>query len=200
VEPAESPAGQPILNILGPKVALGPQRRDLLSLYQTWINDFEVGRSLGHGLRPVTLESEQVWFDTVNRGERDVVFTIYERASLRPIGNTGLHQIDHENGTAEFGIMIGEKSCWGRGYGTEATRLMLDYAFTALGLHNILLRVFSFNRRGLNAYRRAGFREIGRRREGIRRGQRYHDVIYMDCLAAEFESPLLERLLGPEPA
>jgi diamine N-acetyltransferase len=198
VESAEPGADRPILNILGPKVALGPQRRDLLSLYQRWINDFEVSRSLGHGLRPATYEDEQIWYDTVHRGDQDVVFTIYERASLRPIGNSGLHQVDRDNGTAEFGIMIGEKDCWGRGYGTEATRLMLDYGFTVLGLHNILLRVYTFNRRGINAYRRAGFQEIGRRRQAIRRGRQRYDVIYMDCLADDFESPLLERVLGPE--
>ncbi len=81
----------------------------------------------------------------------------------------------------------------GKGYGTESTRLMLDYGFNALGLHNIMLEVYSNNERGIHAYRRAGFREIGRRREVFERGGRLHDVVYMDCLATEFESPFLRR-------
>ena len=97
--------------------------------------------------------------------------------------------------SSEFGLLIGEKECWGKGYGTETTRLMLDYGFTCLNLHNIMLRAYSFNERGLRAYRRAGFQEIGRRREAIRLAGRVHDEVLMDCLATEFESPLLLQLL-----
>jgi RimJ/RimL family protein N-acetyltransferase len=56
------------------------------------------------------------------------MFTIYERETLRPIGNTALHGVDHRNRSASFGIMIGEPECRGKGLGTETTRLMLDYA------------------------------------------------------------------------
>ena len=185
----------PIVNIEGDKVALGPHRRDLLPLYQRWINDFEVTRTLGVDMRPMTWEAEEAWYDRASRGERDVLFTIYERATMRAIGNTGLHEIDHHHRTATFGILIGEKDCWGKGYGTETARLMLDYAFTALSLHNILLTVASYNERGIRAYLRAGFREIGRRRESRRMGGQASDTIYMDCLATEFESPVLRRLL-----
>ncbi len=75
---------------------------------------------------------------------------------------------------------------------------MIDYAFTVLGLHNVLLTVFSFNERGIRAYRRAGFKEIGRRREARRLAGCAYDVVYMDCLASEFESPVLRRLISPE--
>jgi RimJ/RimL family protein N-acetyltransferase len=186
---------QPIVNIWGEKVALGPHRRELLPLYQRWINDFEVTRTLAATLRPMSWESEVAWYERIATSERDVVFTIYERASLRPVGSTGLHAIDHVNRTADFGIMIGEKDCWGQGYGTEAARLMLDYGFTGLGLHNILLRVYSFNERGIRAYTRAGFRVIGRRREAHHLGGRAYDVVLMDCIATEFESPVLRTLL-----
>jgi RimJ/RimL family protein N-acetyltransferase len=91
--------------------------------------------------------------------------------------------------------MIGERDCWGRGYGTEVARLMLDYAFTALGLHNVQLRAYAFNQRGLGAYRRAGFKEFGRRREARRLGSRRYDIVHMDCLASEFESPVLREIV-----
>jgi Acetyltransferase (GNAT) domain len=73
---------------------------------------------------PLTSEKEQEWYD---------------RETLRPIGNTGPRSVDHRNRTATFGILIGEPECGGKGYGTESTRLMLDYAFTVLGLHNVML-------------------------------------------------------------
>lgn len=71
----------------------------------------------------------------------------------------------------------------------------MDYGFNALGLHNILLTVHSYNERGRRAYRRAGFREIGRRREVIDRGGRLHDLVYMDCLATEFQGSVVRSLL-----
>ncbi len=188
---------RPILNLIGEKVALGPIRRDLVALYQRWINDFAVVRTLAvRAMRPMTAEGELAWYDRQATSEDDVTFTIYEYASLRPIGSTGLHQVDHYNRSATFGIVIGEKDCWGKGYGTEATRLVLDYAFTGLGLHNVMLQVFAKNERGMRAYRRAGFREIGRRRQARRRMGEPEDIVLMDCLATEFESPVLRRVLN----
>jgi len=179
---------QPILCIVGEKVALGPLRRELLPLYQRWLNDFEVTRTTGRGGQPVTFEAEQAWYEQIGRTDADVVFTVYERATMRPIGNTGLHQIDHRHRTAEFGIVIGERDCWSKGYGTEVTRLLLRYGFQALDLHNIVLRVHSDNEGGIRAYTRAGFKLVGRRRQAHRRDGRAYDVIYMDCLATEFDS------------
>src|SRR5205807_2139134 len=133
MEPTQQPQDQPLINISGEKIALGPARRDLLPLYQRWINDFEVIRTLGARLRPMTWEAEEAWYEETSKS--DTLFTIYERATMRPIGNTGLHDIDHLHRTAEFGILIGEKECWGKGYGTETTRLMLDYGFNGPRLH-----------------------------------------------------------------
>jgi RimJ/RimL family protein N-acetyltransferase len=186
---------EPIVNIVGDKVALGPRRRDLLPLYLKWINDFEVVRNLGIALRPMTWEDEEAWYERTSKNESSVNFTVYECATLRPIGNTGLFSIDHVNRTAEFGILIGEKDCWGKGYGTETTSLVLDYGFTALGLHNIMLRVMSYNQRGIRAYTRVGFKEIGRLRQAKRLGDRAYDVVLMDCLATEFSGTAVRRLL-----
>jgi RimJ/RimL family protein N-acetyltransferase len=145
---ASENAVRPILNIEGDLVALGPLRRDLLPLYQRWINDLGTMRTLGLAPLPMTSEKEQDWYDRQSKAEDDVPFTIYERETLRPIGNTGLYGLDHRDRSATFGILIGESECRSKGYGTETTRLMLDYAFTALGLHNVMLTVFEFNPAG----------------------------------------------------
>jgi len=185
-------ADEPILlNITGEKVALGPHRRDLLPTYQRWINDFEVRVNLGGQVGPMTREAEEAWYEGVAKASSSVPFTVYEAETLRPIGTTALHNVDHFHRTAEFGIMIGEKDCWSRGYGTETTRLMLHYGFADLNLHNIMLRVFSTNARALRAYARAGFQECGRRRECLRVGGAACDEIFMDCLAGEFLPPRL---------
>ncbi len=189
---------QPIVNIVGDLVALGPIRRDLIPTYQRWFNQFEMVRNLAHPPRPMTLEMETGWYDSAANAASVAHFTIYERATWKPIGNVGLGSIDYRNGTADFGIFIGELDCRGKGYGTEATRLTLDYAFTALGLRNVMLTVFAFNLAGIRAYEKAGFREMGRRRAAARVGRQHLDIVYMDCVATEFESPVLVDILKPD--
>ena len=188
----------PIVNIVGDLVALGPLRRDLIPVYQRWVNDLTTVRTLGLPPRPMTMEAETAWYESQAVATGEAGFTIYERATWRPVGNTGLHGIDHRNRTAVFGILIGEADRRGKGYGTETTRLMLDYAFTALGLHSVMLTCFEFNLAGQRAYRKAGFKEFGRRRECRWMGGRLWDEIYMDCLASEFESPVLGRVFVPD--
>ena len=196
---------RPILNIEGELVALGPIRRDLIPTYQRWMNDFDTIRTLALPPGPMTLEAETAWFERQAIANDPILFTIYERSppppsgqGWRPIGNADLRNIDWRHRTAEFGIAIGEPTARGKGYGTEATRLMLDYAFTALGLNNVLLHVYEFNHAGRRAYEKAGFREFGRQREARWFGGRRWDVIYMDCLAADFVSPVLAKVFVPD--
>ncbi|HET7093865.1 MAG TPA: GNAT family protein [Thermomicrobiales bacterium] len=186
----ETPAEAPLINIVGERVALGPLRRDLLPLYARWINDFAVTRTMLFPPGPMTLDAETAWYDGAATGEARS-FTIYQRDGWRPIGTLDLRDIDHRNRTAEFGIMIGEGDARGKGFGTEATRLALDYAFTALGLNNVMLTVYEFNHAGRRAYEKAGFRLIGRRRQARRHLGRSWDVLFYDCLASEFDSPVL---------
>jgi RimJ/RimL family protein N-acetyltransferase len=100
---------------------------------------------------------------------------------------------------AEVGILIGEPDARGRGYGTEAMRLLVDYAFTAAGMHSVMLWVYEFNPAARRCYEKVGFREVGRRRESRWYNDRYWDEIAMDILATEFESPVLRALLEPDP-
>ena len=89
-----------ILTIEGEHVALGPLRRELIPLYQRWMNNLGTMRTLDLTPYPITMEKEQDWYERVSRAESDVSFTIYERETLRPIGNTGLHEVDYRNRTA----------------------------------------------------------------------------------------------------
>ena len=188
----------PIINIVGRLVALGPIRQDLVPTYTRWMNDFAMLRTLGQPVRPMTQEREQGWYDGATRADDMFTFTIYERATGVPIGNTSLMSVDWRNRTAEYGILIGEADARGKGFGTEATSLMLDFAFTALGLHSVYLRVFEYNLGGQRAYARAGFQEVGRRRESHLMGGRRWDTIYMDALASEFTSPVLGEIFLPD--
>ena len=168
--------------------------------FQRWYADPEIARLLRHDLRPLTYVQSLVYFDTViiPSSARGLTCAIHDRATDELIGTTGLTEVDvHGDGTCYFRILIGDSRFWNRGYGTEATRLILDYAFNVLSLHNVMLRVFSYNERAIRAYRRVGFREIGRRRQAQRIGMQVYDVVLMDCLATEFGASTLRPLLPP---
>jgi RimJ/RimL family protein N-acetyltransferase len=183
---------------VGELIALGPLRRDLLPDYQRWINDLATAQRIGLQPRPMTTEQEAAWYEENATASDWITFTIYERSTWRAIGSCALVRVDHQHGTAEIVMMIGEPEARGKGYGTEAVRLLLDYAFTALGLHNVMLSVDADNPAARRAYEKAGFKEMGRRRQAIRTAGWRSDEIYMDCLAAEFTSPVLASLIYPD--
>jgi diamine N-acetyltransferase len=187
---------EPIVNIRGERVALGPLHRGLLPRIERWDNEFQTVDLGGDDPRPRSAESIAAMWEPLLRGEREdwIGFAIYALPDLRPIGIANIRDFSNPHGTAEFGITIGDASDRGQGFGTEATRLLLDYAFTVLGVHNIWLDTPAYNAGAIRAYEKAGFREIGRRR-GARTlaGTRY-DVVLMDCLADEFIPPAMRVL------
>lgn len=189
---------RPIVNVVGQRVALGPLAREHLALHARWGNDPTTQRSAGDRVGPRTAEALEAWFDgrVATAGEQ-VWFTVYATAGWAPVGFTCLRDIDHAARSAEFGVTIAPERR-DAGYGTEATLLTLDYGFTALGLHNIMLTVAEFSARGRRAYARAGFRECGRRRQVWPMGGRLWDEIFMECLSTEFESPGLGKLFAPD--
>lgn len=189
----------PIVNILGNLVALGPVSRDLIPRFQRWINGFGSQVRVGFPAPgPVTAEFEEGWYESISTGSDRNTFVIRERETMAAIGSTALHGVDMRHRNATFGIMIGDPDARGKGYGTETARLMLDYGFTVLGLHSINLTVAGFNIAGQKAYANAGFKECGRIRERIRFGGQWWDQILMDCLAHEFESPVLAKAIVPD--
>jgi diamine N-acetyltransferase len=198
VEPPHQPpvptAEPPQLLISGSRAALGPLRRDLLPVYARWGNDPEVARGLGN-VRVNTEES--LWsgfYERVFGGdERQVHFTIYDQEDLASVGRSALIGIDHRRGIATFGIWLGERR--GQGLGTDATRLVLEWGFTVLGLYNIDLTVLAWNTPAIRAYAKAGFREIGRRRGAVVSMGRRFDEVHMDAIAPEFTGMALAHLI-----
>jgi diamine N-acetyltransferase len=184
--------GAPALLLSGDRAALGPLRRDLIGTYQRWLTSVEVMRGLGKR-SVMTVDGEQGWYEQATRDHGANHFTVYDLDDLAPVGTCSLIHIDHSNGTATFGIFIGERR--GTGLGSDAARLTLDWAFTMLGLHNVMLNVFSWNERALRAYARAGFKEVGRRRGAVvTLGRRFDDVI-MDAIASEFTGSVLAPMV-----
>jgi ribosomal-protein-alanine N-acetyltransferase len=172
--------------LIGETIYLRPLELDDLDRCQTWLNDPEVRRFLSP-IRPLDQIAEKAFLEELHKKSETIILAIVLKDGDRHIGNTGLHHIDEVNRAAEFGIAIGEKDCWQRGYGTEVTRLVLDYGFNTLNLHRIYLRVHGNNPRGLATYQKAGFRQEGLMRQALFRDGEYHDVIFMGLLREEFQ-------------
>jgi len=186
------------LIVRGQLVGLGPVRRDLAALYQRWFNDLRVTRTLAWSYRPLSREAAESFLDAAfPLAGTDVSFVVYELTTLKPIGGVSLNDVDRARGTADFALVIGEPDAWGKGCGTEATRLTLAYAFDVLGLYNVHLVVYANNPRGVRAYERAGFRRIGVRRGAHRLGRERFDEIHMDAVADDFPPSDLHALLHP---
>lgn len=178
---------QPVLNMRGQEVGLGPLSPELMPVYQRWLNDFELLSLLDRRFRPLTSDWIRTWYDRQSRATGDsLVFTIWDISSNTPIGNAALQDIDARSRTAEFGIFIAELSFRGKGRGTEATRMMLDFAFDTLALENIMLRVYDHNARAIAVYERVGFKVLGRRRGANRRHGSAADVILMDIVRGDY--------------
>ncbi len=178
--------------LVGKKCYLSPFNPEDAERYAAWLNDMEVVQNLTLVQKVISLAAEREKLEELSRKGHH--YAIVESASDEPIGGCGFVNLDPVDATAEVGIFIGDKERWGRGYGEEALRLLLDYGFNILNLRNIMLRVASFNLRAQRCYRKLGFREIGRRRKARLIHGRSHDVVYMDILAEEFSASSLPPL------
>lgn len=159
-----------------------------------WFSDPEVFHYLGR-TAGVTFAEEERWFREYARAPDEQMFAI--EVEGRHVGNVGLHKVDRGHRKAELGILIGESSFWSKGYGTEAIRMLLAYAFRVLGLNQVSLKVLEYNHRAIRAYAKVGFVREGVVREDVYKDGRSFDVVRMGILAREFEAADRAAPLGP---
>jgi RimJ/RimL family protein N-acetyltransferase len=172
--------------LAGRRVVLRRHRAENLAQVMRWYRDPELARLTRYQLRPMSSEEIERFFVSRLLSGDGIAYAIHEAATDRHIGVTTFSALDADNGSVLFHITIGEHDAWGRGYGTEATELMLGHAFERLGLHRVGLSVFEFNERAIRAYQKAGFQVEGRLREAIARDGRFWDELQMGVLRDEW--------------
>jgi RimJ/RimL family protein N-acetyltransferase len=173
----------------GEKVLLRALARDDLERLWEFNNDLEVELAGGGDPpMPQSLERLQADFDreTAKGGRNDATFAIDVGGQF--IGVCGLSNFNPTAQTCELGIGIGDKAYWGQGYGREAVRLLLEYAFRYRNFRKIWLWVHAANDRAIHAYQAAGFVVEGRLRQHVWSNGRYDDVVYMGVLREEWEA------------
>jgi RimJ/RimL family protein N-acetyltransferase len=171
----------------GEKVLLRAMRREDLERLCQFNNDVEV-ELMGGGDPPIpqSLVRLQAEFDAnVGKGGRDGTAFAIEADGLY-IGGCALFNFDQVARRCELGITIGDKNYWGRGYGRDAIRTLIEYGFRHHNLHRICLTVNSTNPRAIGAYRRCGFVEEGRLRAHMWNNGQYIDLVQMGILRDEW--------------
>ncbi|HZG96501.1 MAG TPA: GNAT family protein [Mycobacteriales bacterium] len=154
----------------------------------TWINDPDVTEHLAVRY-PMSLANEVDWVETnktVNYG--NAVFAVETIAEGRHIGGVDIRTgSGPENRKGELGLMVGDKSVWGGGYGTDLVRTACRFGFDEMNLNRVELWVHGSNERAIGVYERVGFVREGAARQGwYKRGQ-YHDLVLMGLLRDEFK-------------
>ena len=167
----------------GERVRLRPVRDEDLHQFQRWLNDADILRWLTLPKGP-TMGEELQWWEAEQRNPEDIVWAI-EMLDGRLLGDLALRP-NPLGRWADLGIFIGEKAFWSRGYGADAIRTILRYAFLAMRLNRVSLTTDELNARALRCYEKCGFV-----REGLLRQQRlvdgqFHNAVLMGILREEF--------------
>lgn len=171
------------------KVRLRAAQQSDVDDFVRWFNDPTMQRFLGQVVQPISREQEQHWFDlALSPGPGVYHFQIDAIDGPEPlhIGGCALFKTDWRNANAEMGIQIGEHDYWGKGYGTAAHELLLEFGFGELNLHRIYLRFYDFNERGRKSYEKLGYKPEATLRQALYREGAYHNVHYMGLLKREW--------------
>jgi len=159
--------------------------------FSTWDRDSEFRRLLDDE-PPCLWSTKKIkeWFekDHQEKEEQGFQFLIRTLQDDHLIGFIGLWGISWSHGDAEVGIGIGDRQSWGKGYGTDAMRVILRYGFTELNLRRITLGVFDYNPRAIRSYEKAGFTLEGHLRKALYRDGSRADIVFMGILREEWQA------------
>lgn len=167
------------------RILLRPLEEGDLERTRGWVNDPEVARLVNRVL-PVCATEHREWYRRVLADERQVIFAVEILAEGTHIGNCGLKGIDPRVRKAELWMYLGDKSAWGKGYGTETCRALCRYGFERLNLHRIHLYTPVYNGRAVALYEKIGFVREGLLRQDVFQDGQHQDAVLMGMLRHEF--------------
>jgi len=159
-----------------------------IETYYTWRNDVSINIYDQNGFNsPIAIEKVEPWCEAIIMQNDGYTFFIKDEVKDVYIGMCALFRIDSKNRNCELAIMIGDKSYWGKGIGTEVMNQLLDWGFNSLNLHKIFLNVFSSNPRAIRLYEKVGFKFEGSRKEELYRNGKYEDILRYGFFARDYK-------------
>lgn len=175
--------------LTGTRIILREYRKEDLVYIRRWVNDYDITKYLSNlFLYPHTMHDTESFLNAMIEGKTNMKgFVIADKDTEEYIGQIDLIKIDWPNRIASIGIVIGTKENLGKGYGTEAIKVLQEFAFNKLNLHKLELEVRAYNERAITCYEKCGFIEEGRLRENFYVDGKYTDTIRMGILKREWE-------------
>ena len=171
----------------GLKVRLREYRKEDIPLRLAYLNDPEMICSLTPDIPyPMTLHEEEKWFESLTAVSDTYKFAIETLENKLFIGGCSINGVDWKNSVATMGIFIGSKNHLGRGYASDALRVLIEFIFLQMGINKIRLTVYSYNESALRCYEKCGFKVEGVLRQEIFKDGKYYDKIAMGLLKQEF--------------
>ena len=175
--------------IMGTDITLRRLTRDDLPHIRRWLDDSETRALIGATV-PMSEEGAAKWFERVDSDPSRVWYVIVDDEDDSVIGEAGLLRLFPEWRTTDMTVIVGEKERRGKGHGSEAGRLLLDFAFNYLGLHRVAIGVVGFNEAALSFWRKLGFQEEGVQRDGYFHAGEFHDFVMMSVLEDDWRKQL----------
>ncbi len=163
-----------------------------------WYGDPDIARLLRHDLKPLSSRQASSYFSNIilPLSDRGHCWAVHRRDTGQLIGTAAVTNVSTRARTCLFRIVLGEKDVWGKGLGTEATRLVAAEVFTTLPVDRIKLEVFAHNQRARRAYEHVGFRQYDQYQETVRGSNTVIDVVAMELT----HEALASNMPSPEPA
>ena len=171
--------------LTGKRVYLRPLAKEDSVYLRKWSDDAEIRGLIGEVTSMSQADCEKFLEEVCADNSREW-FVVVIKKNDRVIGEAGLLRMFPAWRTTDVSVIIGEKEEWGKGYGTEAILLLLDYAFRHLDFHRVAIGVVGFNERALHFWEKVGFRREGIQRDGYYYDDKYYDFVTMSILEDEF--------------
>ncbi|MGC9605526.1 MAG: GNAT family protein [Minisyncoccia bacterium] len=165
----------------------GIEASDVNEDYQSWFNDAEVCQYNSHHRFPNYRQDMEEYYKTVIKSKHHLILAIIDKSNDKHVGNISLQEIDPIDRSAEYAIVIGDKSVWGKGLGKEASRLILAHGFDALDLHRIYCGTSSENVGMQKLADNLGFKKEGVSREAMFKNGAFRDIIHYGMLKDDFK-------------
>ena len=178
---------------VGENVYLSPVYESDANSFFEWMNNTDTTDYIGATTKVCTITGEQEWVKSLDKSTDEYVFSICLVSDDSLIGNVSIRHMNRVDRSCELGIMIGDNSKRSQGFGTEAMRLLLDFAFNYLNMHSVYLDYLSCNERARRCYEKAGFKFVGSKREAIYLNGKYYDRGTMDILRSEFLDSVIKN-------
>jgi len=173
--------------IMGNGVTLRRLERDDVDHVRRWMDDPEM-RTLVGATNAMSEDEAEKWFETIETDPSRMWYAIVIDEDDSVVGEAGLLRLVPEWRTTDMTIIVGERSQWRKGYGSEAGRLLLDLAFNYLGLHRVAIGVVGFNEAALAFWKKLGFTKEGVQRDGYVHDGAFHDFVMMSILEDDWRA------------